>query len=375
MLFLHCYLYFKKENHAHRIMFTSFILGMRSLRVRCVKHDSRGTQTESQDSAHHVVRLSGASVCLRPSSTVRIEAYSVQWKVQWPSNSKCYVILTWKNTLGMKYENQTLNHFNNRLRFSIEDLTLHIEAAQHQDSGLYFLELTNQSGHVSQHKFQVSVFDHVEEPRVLGQWKALDTGKCQVTLSCLVSRGGDVSYAWYRGSEMIRTSRNLTRLEVQIDINSLHTFTCNVSNPVSWADNTLTLTPGCLTGHQKLGFLPFLVAVVILLVSLFLGTLTCFCVRRRKREKSETSPEELLTIYEDVKNPQIRRNQRQKQNSPGEGATVYSVIQSQVPLRLLTPIPFCFHITRNYTVFTSPAFPEVWNQEEEPRAFPQQHCV
>ena len=58
----------------------------------------------------------------------------------------------------MKYENQTLNHFNNRLRFSIEDLTLHIEAAQHQDSGLYFLELTNQSGHVSQHKFQVSVF-------------------------------------------------------------------------------------------------------------------------------------------------------------------------------------------------------------------------
>ncbi|XP_036879728.2 natural killer cell receptor 2B4 isoform X8 [Manis javanica] len=216
-----------------------------------------------------------------------------------------------------------------RLRFSIEDLTLHIEAAQHQDSGLYFLELTNQSGHVSQHKFQVSVFDHVEEPRVLGQWKALDTGKCQVTLSCLVSRGGDVSYAWYRGSEMIRTSRNLTRLEVQIDINSLHTFTCNVSNPVSWADNTLTLTPGCLTGHQKLGFLPFLVAVVILLVSLFLGTLTCFCVRRRKREKSETSPEELLTIYEDVKNPQIRRNQRQKQNSPGEGATVYSVIQSQ----------------------------------------------
>lgn len=45
MLFLHCYLYFKKENHAHRIMFTSFILGMRSLRVRCVKHDSRGTQT------------------------------------------------------------------------------------------------------------------------------------------------------------------------------------------------------------------------------------------------------------------------------------------------------------------------------------------
>lgn len=42
----------------------------------------------------------------------------------------------------------------------------------------------------------------------------------------------------------------------------------------------------CLPCPSELGFLPFLVAVVILLVSLFLGTLTCFCVRRRKREKS-----------------------------------------------------------------------------------------
>ncbi|KAK2493045.1 hypothetical protein MC885_007238 [Smutsia gigantea] len=229
----------------------------------------------------------------------------------------------------MEYKYGTSNHFNNRLRFSIEDLTLHIEAVQHQDSGLYFLELTNESGQVSWHKFQVSVFDHVEEPRVLGQWKALDTGKCQVTLSCLVSRGGDVSYAWYRGTELIQTSRNLTKLEVQIDINSSHTYICNVSNPVSWAENTLTLTQGCLTGHQKLGFLPFLVMVVILLVTLFLGTLTFFCVRRRKRKRSETSPEELLTIYEDVNNPRIRRNQRQKQNSPGEGTTIYSMIQSQ----------------------------------------------
>lgn len=39
--------------------------------------------------------------------------------------------------------------------------------------------------------------------------------------------------------------------------------------------------------------------------------------------------------------PSLFLVQRQKQNSPGEGATVYSVIQSQVPLRLLTPIRTC----------------------------------
>lgn len=74
---------------------------------------------------------------------------------------------------------------------------------------------------------------------------------CQVTLSCSISRGGNVSYAWYRGSDLIQTARNLSILEERIDPKDMHTYTCNVSNPVSWDSQTLRLTQGCLSAQQS----------------------------------------------------------------------------------------------------------------------------
>lgn len=73
----------------------------------------------------------------------------------------------------------------------------------------------------------------------------------------------------------------------------------------------------------------YLVITMILLLALFLGTLSCFCVWRRKRKQSQASPAEFLTIYEDVNNLQIKRNQEQQQNSSREGNTIYSMIQSR----------------------------------------------
>ncbi|XP_059976612.1 natural killer cell receptor 2B4 [Mesoplodon densirostris] len=219
-----------------------------------------------------------------------------------------------------------------RLSFISENLTLLIMAVRQQDSGLYLLEVTEDTGKVWRHKFQVSVFesllpDRVEKPQLVERWKFLDRGLCQVTLSCSVSRGGDVSYAWYRGTELIQTPRNLTKLEEQIDVSGLHSYTCNVSNPVSWANHTLQLTQGCLNAHPNFIFLSTLMSIMILLMALFLGTLTCFYVWRWKRKQSQTRPEEFLTIYEDVNNVQTRRNQ--EQNSLGEGSTIYAIVQPQ----------------------------------------------
>uniref|UniRef100_A0A8C9E1T5 CD244 molecule n=1 Tax=Phocoena sinus TaxID=42100 RepID=A0A8C9E1T5_PHOSS len=280
---------------------------------------------ESLGSADHVVGISGESVWLRPHS-IQIRTYSVIWKMKPYSNSSCYLIHSWKNV------SWTSNHFNNRLSFIRENLTLLITAVQQQDSGLYLLEVTEDTGKVWRHKFQVSVFasllpDRVEKPQLVERWKVLDRGMCQVTLSCSVSRGGDVSYAWYKGTELIQTPRNLTKLEEQIDVGGLHTYTCNVSNPVSWANHTLQLTQGCLNAHSNFIFLSTLVSTMVLLTALFLGAFTCFYVRRWKRKQSQTRPEEFLTIYEDVNNVQTRRNQ--EQNSPGEGRSIYSMIQSQ----------------------------------------------
>uniref|UniRef100_A0A8C3WK78 CD244 molecule n=1 Tax=Catagonus wagneri TaxID=51154 RepID=A0A8C3WK78_9CETA len=182
----------------------------------------------SLGSADHVVGLSGDSVWLRPSG-IQTKVYSIRWKMQPRSSSSFFRILSWKNG------SLTLNQLQDRLSFTTEDLTLLIKAAQQQDSGLYCLEVTEDSGKVRKYEFQVTVFDLV--------------------------------------------------------------------------------------------FLSVLVSTVILLMALFLGTLTCFCVRRRKRKQSQTSPEEFLTIYEDVNNVQARRIQ--EQHSPGEGSTIYSTIQLQ----------------------------------------------
>uniref|UniRef100_A0A8C6ECL7 Ig-like domain-containing protein n=1 Tax=Moschus moschiferus TaxID=68415 RepID=A0A8C6ECL7_MOSMO len=243
---------------------------------------------QGQGSADHVVGISGEPVWLRPTS-LQTNIYSAKWKIQPYSNSSNCFTWSWSNNSGRIEVRETLgqtpNCFNKSLNFTNKDFTLLIKAAQPQDSGLYILEFTTPSGKVQEHKFQVSIFDRVEKPNLVEKWKVLDGGICQVTLSCSVTRGGDVSYAWYRGSNLIQIPGNQTELVDKVDVNGLHLYTCNVSNPVSWASHSLQLTQGCQS-DQDFTFLFILVSIMILLVALFLGTLTCFYVWRRKRKQS-----------------------------------------------------------------------------------------
>uniref|UniRef100_A0A2K6EPA4 CD244 molecule n=1 Tax=Propithecus coquereli TaxID=379532 RepID=A0A2K6EPA4_PROCO len=187
---------------------------------------------ECPGSTNRVVGLSGVSLQLWPNTT-QTKTDSVEWRMQLTSHSTYQKILKWENG------SSTLNNINNKYSFIIENLTLLINAAQQQDSGLYCLEVTNKSGKVWRVQFEVLVFE-------------------------------------FR-------------------------------------------------------FWPVLVTIVTLIILLLVGTLACFCVWKRKRKQPQTSPEEFLTIYEDVKDPRTQRNQGQKpkQNSPGEGSTIYSTVQSQ----------------------------------------------
>nr|XP_054528756.1 natural killer cell receptor 2B4 isoform X2 [Pan troglodytes] len=274
-----------------------------------------------QGSADNVVSISGVPLQLQPNST-QTKVDNIEWKMWLPSQNEYHHILKWEN--GSLPSNTS----NDRFSFTVKNLSLLIKAAQQQDSGLYCLEVTSIFGKVQTATFQVFVFDKVEKPRLQGQGKILDRGRCQVALSCLVSRDGNVTYAWYRGSKLIQTAGNLTHLEEEVDIDGTHTYTCNVSNPVSWESHTLNLTQDCQNAHQEFRFWPFLVIIVIL-STLFLGTLACFCVRRRKRKgkQSETSPKEFLTIYEDVKDLKTRRNQSSAPTSQEPAYTLYSLIQ------------------------------------------------
>nr|XP_023409949.1 natural killer cell receptor 2B4 isoform X2 [Loxodonta africana] len=259
------------------------------------------TRHWNQGSADHVISVSGKTLWLRPPASQINISKSVIWKVQrFFSDRKC-VILTWKGDCCPKYESWVSDHFNDRLNFTSEDLAISIKAAQQQDSGFYFLESTNVSGKVWKTEFQVSVFDPVENPLLQWDSKALNNETCELNLSCSVSRDENVSYSWYRGSKLIQTPGNLTHLVELIDVNGVHTYTCNVSNPGSWANDTLILTQACLGAHQS--------------------------------ERAEDS----LTVYEVINNLQIRRNQEQEQgqgqeqeqNFHGEGKTIYARIKSQ----------------------------------------------
>ncbi|KAM8815714.1 natural killer cell receptor 2B4 isoform 2-T2 [Rhynchonycteris naso] len=290
------------------------------------------------DSCAPVMGRSGAPLRVQPPG-IQTRAKSVEWKAQLHSQPGRCVILKWTNESRSKDPNLKCNNhpFNNRLNFSTETLSLFMEAAQQQDSGNYILEVTDEEGKVLTQVCNVSVFDPIGRPQLWHEGEALHGGKCQVTLSCWVpgGGGGDVSYTWYRGSEQILGPTTLSKLEEQVNVAGSHVYTCNVSNPVSWAHQTLTLSQACQDAHRKFSFLHLLMIIVSLIITLFLGVLICFCVWRRKRKASQPRTEELLTVYEDVRNPPVRSNQEQEQgqgqDSPGKGNTIYSMILSQSP--------------------------------------------
>ena len=238
----------------------------------------------SFDSPDPKLLVSGAPLRLHASPSIQRRAVSVVWKAQLRTAPQVPMILTWKSEPDSGGKNWKCNpHFKNTRCFIMENRTLVIEVAQPQDSGIYLLEATNnETGEAKTFCFNVSVWgecpglrslplwlpqgsvrsafltrsllpDPVGTPGLKGQQEALGRGKCRVTLSCSISGGGnmsygDVSYTWYRGSERILGPGNLSTLEEQIG-GGLHAYTCQVSNLVSQANQTLRLSQGCLPGE------------------------------------------------------------------------------------------------------------------------------
>ncbi|XP_038205114.1 natural killer cell receptor 2B4 isoform X2 [Arvicola amphibius] len=308
------------------------------------------------DSTEDVAAVSRNPLWLRPSS-IQTKNVSIHWnRLLYNSTKKMKILSCYPHN----NEEITMcpNHGNSTHDFNPSNFALGIKSAEPEDSGCYELEITDiYSGRICIKKFCILILDHVENPDLQGEWKIQADGICQLSLYCSVSKDDNVSFALYRGSKLISAQRNFTYLENQTDSSSLHTYTCNVSNKASWASDTQNFGQGCHSVPPKFTFLP-LVVIIVILVLLFLGAVTCFCVRDKKRKQSQSDPKEFLTIYEDVKNPQVRRNQighsgvsgslsdvqengreqreangclfeeqTMEQKPPGDGGTIYSMIQ------------------------------------------------
>nr|XP_048304874.1 natural killer cell receptor 2B4 isoform X3 [Myodes glareolus] len=266
------------------------------------------------DSTEDVTAVSGNPLWLRPSN-IQTKDVSIKWKMKL-QDSKFKILISYH------YNNNQTEALNDIYDFNPSNFALGIKSAKLEDSGCYNLEITNDSGGVCTKKFWILILDRVENPDLQGEWKTLADGMCQLSLYCSVSKDDNVSIALYRGSKLISTQRNFTYLENQTDTSSLHTYTCNISNKVSWASDTWNFTQGCQSVPPK------------------------------------SDPKEFLTIYEDIKNPQVRRNQvghsgaseslsviqengreqreanrclfeeqTLEQETPRDGGTIYSMIQ------------------------------------------------
>nr|AAF91290.1 NK cell receptor 2B4 [Mus musculus] len=286
------------------VLFTTFLL----LRA----HQGQ----DCPDSSEEVVGVSGKPVPLRPSN-IQTKDVSVQWKKTEQGSHRKIEILNWYND-GPSWSNVS---FSDIYGFDYGDFALSIKSAKLQDSGHYLLEITNTGGKVCNKNFQLLILDHVETPNLKAQWKPWTNGTCQLFLSCLATKDDNVSYALYRGSTLISNQRNSTHWENQIDASSLHTYTCNVSNRASWANHTLNFTHGCQSVPSNFRFLPFGVIIVIL-VTLFLGAIICFCVWTKKRKQLQFSPKEPLTIYEYVKDSRASRDQQGCSRASGSPSAV-----------------------------------------------------
>ncbi|CAK6439869.1 unnamed protein product [Pipistrellus nathusii] len=253
-----------------------------------------------------VVRRSGTSFHLGPSDTPPAVS-SLEWKAQLRSEEGTRVLFTWRD--GGSSEGERWGSGRHRLRLSTSRLSLLFEAAQQDDSGTYSLEVTSEAGAVRTHCFLVSVLDAVRQPELrLLEQRAAPGGRCRVTLNCSASGGGDVAYTWSRGGQAIPPPRSPFRLEEQTGAGGLHTYTCNASNAVSWASQSLQLGPGCGSAGHELSLLPLLMIILVPKLML-LGTLTCVCMWRRGRKPAEPGPQEALTVCEDARSPPIGSGQ------------------------------------------------------------------
>ncbi|KAL1769854.1 natural killer cell receptor 2B4 [Sigmodon hispidus] len=316
----------------------------------------RGHQgNDCSDSTLDVASISGKPLWLQPSNIQTKSSYAEWKKIQGDSSGKAAEIL-----VSYQYQQKppTFNNFsNNTYDFNASNFALGIKSAKMQDSGNYSLEVTNNNGTICTKKFQILIQDPVEEPNLSDEWKTWANGSCQLSLYCFVSKNDKVSYALYKGSELISKQGNFTYWENQTADSSPHTYTCTVSNEVSSANRTQNFTWGCHSILPKSRFLPLVVTIVILVI-LFFTAVTYYCMWDKKRKQSKIGPQEESTIYEYVKVPQVGQNQIghsrasgspsatqgnerghrkadrplfeeqvPKQKPPGAGETIYSMVQ------------------------------------------------
>lgn len=270
----------------------------------------------------NVSSVSGDPIKLQPIIPMT-EVYTMSWQVLLTGQSQWLWVVTCRDS---ESKCTTRVSYKDRLQFSAPDWELVLQPALPEDSGRYCLEVSTQNGNTTRSVIQVSVGVRVQKPQLWWKLIAWNTTWCHLVANCSILGGNNVILTWYRNDTQLKQdTRPYTYLQEEVAAHSTHVYTCNASNAHSWDSSTLSLAPGCVDVSESqpglalwLGYLGVPVIVVLLSV------VTCVFLQRRRRRKDwsdakEESAEQTL--------PQLEC--AQEHSPPGEGSTVYSMVQSR----------------------------------------------
>ncbi|XP_072503526.1 natural killer cell receptor 2B4-like isoform X2 [Notamacropus eugenii] len=298
--------------------------------------------------------IMGSHIKLQPTGIQKSsENIEFAWSVNLSSTQEVFKILSWRDASNVILGG---GQFKNRVKVETKNLTLLINSAQKNDSGLYFMEITRETGRVCKIAyFQVSVFDPVQDPSIQVTGKSWNNSLCHVNLSCFVHGNDDLTYTWYRGREQIKPPGKQAHVQLHIQAkNTESDYTCNVSNPVSSRSRTINLAWECAHPfYRSTGelWLPLVLAFsMIPLVILFLSTIVCLYVSRKRKRRRKQVADMNATSYKNIGCCKPKRNKVQNFCGAEKRNTFYSAVQ------LPEQLPASTAASQDKTIYASVQF-------------------
>ncbi|XP_078391360.1 CD48 antigen-like [Cetorhinus maximus] len=167
-------------------------------------------------------------------------------EVEWWQIITNLKIAKWENGIIKYYGRE---EFKKRNKLHPEDFSLQISDLQREDAGVYEVSVILYSGDESSRTVQLDVYEPVTGTNIrIDQY----TRNCNLTLSCSVNTGDDISFRWWRGGEALGndSTHHLSKTgeELQLHLTGEpedSVYRCEARNPVSEGTAQITLRDVC----------------------------------------------------------------------------------------------------------------------------------
>ncbi|XP_038656735.1 T-lymphocyte surface antigen Ly-9-like [Scyliorhinus canicula] len=126
--------------------------------------------------------------------------------------------------------------YQKRIKFHPGNFSLQISDLQREDAGSYEVVLTKVSGVETPETIQLDVYEPVTGTKI--SYKLIEN--CNLTLTCSVNTGDNISFRWWRGQEALRngSSHHLSDNGQELQLHFTEetndaVYVCEARNPVS----------------------------------------------------------------------------------------------------------------------------------------------